>query len=265
MRFAIEHGFDYLLNLDADFSHPPRVHPRPAGGHGRPRRDDRLALRARRRRRGRVHPQAPVHEHRDQQLRPADARPDQPATTAARSAATASASWPRSTSTGSGRAATRSRRRSSSGARRSAAGSARRRSCSRTAARASRRSTCARPSRRSGSCSSSACRAGGSELRPRPIAPKQTAESAPEAACRRRKLRRRLDQAISLADGHVDFLAGLGDLLAQSLVLALELAGVHRRAPCRGRRRGRRRPRWRAGRAIPRSGRPGRAGTGPVP
>ena len=27
MRFAIEHGFDYLLNLDADFSHPPRFIP----------------------------------------------------------------------------------------------------------------------------------------------------------------------------------------------------------------------------------------------
>jgi dolichol-phosphate mannosyltransferase len=27
MRFAIEHQFDYLLNLDADFSHPPRFIP----------------------------------------------------------------------------------------------------------------------------------------------------------------------------------------------------------------------------------------------
>jgi dolichol-phosphate mannosyltransferase len=27
MRFAIEHHFDYLLNLDADFSHPPRYIP----------------------------------------------------------------------------------------------------------------------------------------------------------------------------------------------------------------------------------------------
>ena len=27
MRFAIEHKFDYLLNLDADFSHPPRFIP----------------------------------------------------------------------------------------------------------------------------------------------------------------------------------------------------------------------------------------------
>jgi dolichol-phosphate mannosyltransferase len=27
MRFAIKHGYDYLLNLDADFSHPPRFIP----------------------------------------------------------------------------------------------------------------------------------------------------------------------------------------------------------------------------------------------
>ena len=58
MRFAIEHRFDYLLNLDADFSHDPRVHPRPAGGDGRSRRDDRLAVRARRRGRGGFHAQA---------------------------------------------------------------------------------------------------------------------------------------------------------------------------------------------------------------
>ena len=27
MRFAVDHGFDYILNLDADFSHPPRFIP----------------------------------------------------------------------------------------------------------------------------------------------------------------------------------------------------------------------------------------------
>ena len=27
MRYAIEHGYDYLLNMDADFSHPPRFLP----------------------------------------------------------------------------------------------------------------------------------------------------------------------------------------------------------------------------------------------
>ena len=35
-----------------------------------------------------------------------------------------------------------------------------------------------------------------------------------------------LDQ-LALANGHVDFLAGFGDLFAQALVLAFELAGVH--------------------------------------
>jgi dolichol-phosphate mannosyltransferase len=27
MRYAIDHGYDYLLNMDADFSHPPRFIP----------------------------------------------------------------------------------------------------------------------------------------------------------------------------------------------------------------------------------------------
>ena len=27
VRYAIDHHFDYLLNLDADFSHPPRFIP----------------------------------------------------------------------------------------------------------------------------------------------------------------------------------------------------------------------------------------------
>jgi dolichol-phosphate mannosyltransferase len=34
MRFAIEHGFEYLLNLDADFSHPPRFIPALLAGMG---------------------------------------------------------------------------------------------------------------------------------------------------------------------------------------------------------------------------------------
>jgi dolichol-phosphate mannosyltransferase len=34
MRFAIEHGYDYLLNLDADFSHPPRFIPALLAGMG---------------------------------------------------------------------------------------------------------------------------------------------------------------------------------------------------------------------------------------
>ena len=75
MRFAIDHQFDYLLNLDADFSHPPGSFPA-CFGDGRPRRDDRLALRARRRGRRRVHPQAAADELRDQHLCPGHARLD---------------------------------------------------------------------------------------------------------------------------------------------------------------------------------------------
>ncbi len=36
MRFAIENGFDFLLNLDADFSHPPRFIPALLAGMRRP-------------------------------------------------------------------------------------------------------------------------------------------------------------------------------------------------------------------------------------
>ena len=62
IAFAIEHKFDYLLNLDADFSHPPRFIPDLLDGHGRPRRDDRLALCSRRRGRGGLHAQAKADE-----------------------------------------------------------------------------------------------------------------------------------------------------------------------------------------------------------
>ncbi|HEV3167677.1 MAG TPA: polyprenol monophosphomannose synthase [Isosphaeraceae bacterium] len=34
MKYAIEHGFDYFLNLDADFSHPPRFIPALLAGMG---------------------------------------------------------------------------------------------------------------------------------------------------------------------------------------------------------------------------------------
>ena len=50
---------------------PAPVHPRHPRRDGRQRRDDRLALRPRRRGRGGFQPQAEVHEHRDQRLRPA--------------------------------------------------------------------------------------------------------------------------------------------------------------------------------------------------
>ena len=43
--------------------------------------------------------------------------------------------------------------------------------------------------------------------------------------------RPRLQASVELADGHVDFLAGLGDLVAQPLVLALELGRVHAEDP----------------------------------
>ena len=32
MKYAIEHDYDYLLNLDADFSHHPRLHSRLLAG-----------------------------------------------------------------------------------------------------------------------------------------------------------------------------------------------------------------------------------------
>ena len=34
VRYAIDHHFEYLLNLDADFSHPPRFIPDAFGGDG---------------------------------------------------------------------------------------------------------------------------------------------------------------------------------------------------------------------------------------
>ena len=77
VRYAIDHHFDYLLNLDADFSHPPRFIPDLLQRHGRPRCDDRLALRARRRRRRGVYPQAAADELGYQRLCPAHARADQ--------------------------------------------------------------------------------------------------------------------------------------------------------------------------------------------
>ena len=49
MKYAMEHNYDYLQNMDADFSHPPRYLP----GHPRRdeqvRRDDRFAVRGGRR------------------------------------------------------------------------------------------------------------------------------------------------------------------------------------------------------------------------
>ena len=75
--FAIEHKFDYLAEPRRRFQPSAAIHSRPARGHGRPRRHDRLALCSRRRGRGRVHAQAPVDERRDQRLRPAAAWPEE--------------------------------------------------------------------------------------------------------------------------------------------------------------------------------------------
>ena len=45
MKYAMEHDYDYLQNMDADFSHPPRYLPGHPGGDEQVRRDDRLAVR----------------------------------------------------------------------------------------------------------------------------------------------------------------------------------------------------------------------------
>ena len=39
MRYAIEHGYDYMLNMDADFSHHPRYLPALVGGMADGERD----------------------------------------------------------------------------------------------------------------------------------------------------------------------------------------------------------------------------------
>ena len=65
MKYAIQHGYRYVLNMDADFSHQPKYLPAILAGmepaDGPPRRDDRLALRPRRRSRG-LAPAAPTDE-----------------------------------------------------------------------------------------------------------------------------------------------------------------------------------------------------------
>ena len=74
MQYAIEHGYRYMLNMDADFSHHPRYLPDLLAGmepRGRPagRRDDRLAVHSRRRRRG-LAAAAAADEPRGEPLRP---------------------------------------------------------------------------------------------------------------------------------------------------------------------------------------------------
>ena len=50
-RDAISHGYDFVLNMDADFSHDPRHLRRIGRMHAESRRGDRLAVRPRRRHR----------------------------------------------------------------------------------------------------------------------------------------------------------------------------------------------------------------------
>ena len=160
MRFAIEHKYDYLLNLDADFSHPPRFIPDllkgmadhdvmigsryvPGGGV-----EGGFTLK-RRLMSGGINAYARLLlglDQQGQQRRVSLLSSQQAGRDRSRAACV--------------RADIRSRKRFCTGARRSAAGSAKRRSCSRTAARAARRSTCAKRPRRCGSCFSSAFRAG---------------------------------------------------------------------------------------------------------
>ena len=74
MRYGIEHGYRYVLNMDADFSHHPRYLPElicrhGADGRSAGRRDDRLAVRAGRGRRGLAAAASP-DEPRREPLRP---------------------------------------------------------------------------------------------------------------------------------------------------------------------------------------------------
>ena len=134
VRFAIDHHFDYLLNLDADFSHPPRFIPDLLKGMA----DHDVMIGSRYVPGGGVEGGFNLKRRADelgnQRLCPVDARPDQqrqqrrvpvlPREQTGRDR-------PRS---GPVAEATRSRKRSSTGASRSAAGSAKRRSCLKTAA-----------------------------------------------------------------------------------------------------------------------------------
>ena len=90
---------------------------------------------------------------------------------------------------------------------------------------------------------------------------------SPKVTCSTRALpaKRIGSRHLALADGDINLLASLGDFLAQSLVFALELAGVHaqhlaQKGAVAGVGLG-----ARAGRAIPRSDRPDRARTAPAP
>ena len=123
MDFAIANGFDYLLNMDADFSHPPRFIPAIVAGM----RDHDVMIGSRYvpggRRRGGVQPQAQVHEHRHQRVRPAPPGPEDPGQQRLLPLLPGGEARRDRLRRESARAATRSWKKSSSGAGRSAAGS----------------------------------------------------------------------------------------------------------------------------------------------
>lgn len=66
-RHAISHGYDFVLNMDADFSHDPR-HLRISRLHAKSRRGDWLAIRPRRRHR-RMGVRPALHEPGNQLVR----------------------------------------------------------------------------------------------------------------------------------------------------------------------------------------------------
>ncbi len=160
MRFAIEHQFDYLLNLDADFSHDPQYIPALLAGMA----DHDVMIGSRYVPGGGVEGGFTLKRRLMSSGINGYARLMLGLTTRDNSGAVPLLSRQQTgrdrPGPGSLAAAIRSRKRSCSGASRSAASLERRRSCSRTAGPACPRSTCARLLRPSGSSSSSAWREG---------------------------------------------------------------------------------------------------------
>ena len=117
MKYAIEHGYQFVLNMDADFSHQPKYLPALLGRHGPAgraagRRDDRLALHARRRRRG-LAAETPADEPRRESLRPLAAGAAAQGLQRGVPLLSHRAAWPSSISTPCAAAAIRSRKKSS--------------------------------------------------------------------------------------------------------------------------------------------------------
>ena len=99
MKYAIEHGYRYVLNMDADFSHPPKYLPAllagmdPARAARRDGRDDRLAL-CRRRRRGGLAAETSIDEPGGEPLCPLAAGAAAARLQRRRTAAIGSRRWP---------------------------------------------------------------------------------------------------------------------------------------------------------------------------